>query len=145
MFSNVFIHICYNHVLRDSITSFLDTSLKISKQTTFFRRLYELDLNRLQRLFKRINVLSKSNNQTSRFENSKTQVKQLLIKYRFDYASEILFHDMTFLNFYFIVLNEIHEMSSTQKTIDNSIYKIFCNLFFKQRNELRVSKKYISN
>ena len=42
---------CYDHVLRDSITSCLDTSSKISRQTTSSRRLYELESNRLQHLF----------------------------------------------------------------------------------------------
>ena len=42
---------CYDHVLRDSITSCLDISSKISRQTTSSRRLYKLVLNWLWRLF----------------------------------------------------------------------------------------------
>ena len=56
--------ICYDQVLRDSITFCLDTSTKISRQTAFFRRLYELVSNRLRRLF-----------WTSRFENLRTRIE----------------------------------------------------------------------
>ena len=95
-------NICYDHVLRNSITSCLDTSSKVSEQTTFSRCLYELNSSRLRHLFNRSLVLSKSRDQMSRFEDSRTQVEQLLIKYQFNHVSKALLREMTFLNFHFM-------------------------------------------
>ena len=67
--------ICYDHVLRDSITSCLDTSSKISEQTTSSLVSYKLDSNRSRRLFNRTSALSKSSDQTSRFEDSRARVE----------------------------------------------------------------------
>ena len=64
---------CYDHILRNSITFCLDISLKISWQTIFFQCLYELESNRLQRLFMNHFDSLKTSNWTSRFKDFKRE------------------------------------------------------------------------